>query len=261
MSSDQGCLINFEAQLQPQSQAQTPPQAQPPSQPPQTANDLIIDYREHDLLANLKTFKPTVKNLQVGDINIGNKLIIERKTISDFEASFIDGRYRDQRSRLLVYCQEIGAQPLYIFEGDISKPCRLQSSAMNKLLLRLSIHYKIPIFQTNNTRHTAQIVEDWYSQWIADPSSFEIHQEQIRLADNIHVSKKTNATDPKQFLTACLCQISGVSVKIAEIILAHYQNLQKILEAKQEDLANLKQSSGRKIGPALAERIYQLLHQ
>lgn len=255
MSNEHGCLINFASNP---SQVPAQAQAQVPAQVP--AQDLIVDYREHELIANIRSITPTSKNLQVGDINIGNKLIIERKTIADFEASFIDGRYRDQRTRLLVHCQETGAQPLYIFEGDLTKPKRLQSSALNKLLLRLSIHYKIPIFQSKNVQHTAQLVEDWYAQWVADPQSFQVHQEEIRLADTIHVSKKTNAADPKQFLIGCLCQVSGVSVKMAETILAKYTSLALILGASQDDLANLKQSSGRKIGPAVAERIYQLLH-
>jgi len=260
MSSDHGCLISFHSdssKSQIQSLPETPFQSQFILKP---AVDLVIDYREHDLLTNLKIYRPTTQNLQVGDINIGNRLIIERKTISDFEASFMDGRYRDQRTRLLVHCQEIGAQPLYIFEGDISKLRRLQPSALNKLLLRLSVHYKIPIFQSKNINHTSQLIEDWYAQWVSDPQSFQVHQEEIRLADTIHVAKKTNAVDPSQFLIGCLCQVSGVSVKVAETILSNYSSLTKILEATKEDLANLKTSSGRKIGPAVAERIYQLFH-
>jgi ERCC4-type nuclease len=254
MSRESTCLIRFDGEVQSQSQSQSQ------SQPQSYAENLIIDYREHELLASIKSITPTSKNLQVGDINIGNKLIIERKTIADFEASFMDGRYRDQRTRLLVYCQEIGAQALYIFEGDITKPKRLQPSALNKLLLRLSIHYKIPIFQSKNVQHTAQLIEDWYSQWLTDPNSFQVHQDEICLADTIHVSKKTNAADPKQFLIGCLCQVSGVSTKIAETILSTYPSLSKILAASQEELANLKQPSGRKIGPAVAERIYQLFN-
>jgi len=47
-----------------------------------------------------------VKNLDIGDIIIYNgsyKLIIERKTINDLVSSIKDGRYREQKMRLLSY--------------------------------------------------------------------------------------------------------------------------------------------------------------
>jgi crossover junction endonuclease MUS81 len=83
---------------------------------------LIIDHREKDL----KKIFPSAeyKNLDLGDIHIKFKdsdttfLLIERKTMKDLIASINDGRYREQKKRLL----ESGIprdRIVYLLEGKI----------------------------------------------------------------------------------------------------------------------------------------------
>jgi hypothetical protein len=101
--------------------------------------------RERDLIPLLENI--TTRNLPVGDIWIGlsgedilpGGLIIERKTVADLEASIKDGRYREQRLRLLTHCQETGARPLYIIEGHVDRPFQLhfQGNTLRKFLHRL----------------------------------------------------------------------------------------------------------------------------
>ena len=66
----------------------------------------IIDYREKALAAILSTHLTIEsENLQMGDIQIRNnekiELIFERKTVSDLNSSIRDGRYHEQKQRLL----------------------------------------------------------------------------------------------------------------------------------------------------------------
>ena len=85
---------------------------------------LYLDTRESELIKILEATE--IKQLPVADIWIGD-LIIERKSIRDLEASILDGRYREQRGRILAYCQENKAQPMYILEGNLgSSTGRLQ---------------------------------------------------------------------------------------------------------------------------------------
>ena len=70
--------------------------------------NLIIDSRETKLLALLR-IPHTVESLPIGDIMIespDHRLLIERKTCEDLTASIKDGRYREQRSRLLSWKQD-----------------------------------------------------------------------------------------------------------------------------------------------------------
>ena len=69
---------------------------------------MIVDIREQGLRPLLNC---AIKQLPVGDIWIGtteediseNGVILERKTVADLEASILDSRYREQRSRMISY--------------------------------------------------------------------------------------------------------------------------------------------------------------
>ena len=70
--------------------------------------EIIIDNREKDLIELFKNNNVTHvnKNLDIGDIQfiINNEIIyiIERKTYDDLGASIKDGRYKEQKIRLLA---------------------------------------------------------------------------------------------------------------------------------------------------------------
>jgi len=243
-------------------------------------SSLLIDYRESELIQNLRARNNSFESvsLSVGDIWIGLQLssgdqkdpsdekqsvgglVIERKRITDFEASFLDGRYREQRARILSYCQIHGAQPIYLLEGDWSTLTgRITKKAMIKLLNRLTLHYQIPILHTSSTEETAEWIESLMEQWKQDPSSLKRTQELVKVSDGIHVQKKQNANDPKSFLISCLAQCPGVSIKMAESLSIQYPSLLQVMSLTQKELEDHKVSS-RRIGPAVSKRLWDLLH-
>ena len=192
---------------------------------------LIVDHRESELISLLQNSSELfeIKQLPVGDIWIGvgedekmmeGGLIIERKTIRDFEASFLDGRYREQRGRILAYCQENKTQPIYLLEGSWSSATgRLQKKAIFKLINRLTLHYQIPILHTESIHETFELVHTLVEQWKDDPKSLQRTSELVKVSDGIHIQKKVNAMDYRQFGVSCLAQCPGVSVKMAEVLM------------------------------------------
>ena len=71
-----------------------------------TKIELLIDNRETKIKEHFKNKDyVTIENLELGDIifkyNNEIVLIIERKTLSDLAASIKDGRYNEQKKRLL----------------------------------------------------------------------------------------------------------------------------------------------------------------
>ena len=86
--------------------------------------DLIIDNREKSLikLLNENNEKYILFNLDIGDIQykMNDELIyiIERKTVDDLGASINDGRYKEQKVRLLSNNKN---NIYYIIEGDINE--------------------------------------------------------------------------------------------------------------------------------------------
>jgi len=124
-----------------------------------------LDTRESELITLLNDV--TVKALEVGDAWVGvtedgamaeGGIVIERKSIRDLEASILDGRYREQRGRILSFCEENKTQPMYILEGSWSSSTgRLQKSALMKFIQRLVLHYQIPVIQTASIHETAEL--------------------------------------------------------------------------------------------------------
>jgi ERCC4-type nuclease len=243
----------------------------------------VVDMRESELIAKLAQLAvrraeepiahctpevPQIKALPVADIWIGcqdgtpleGAVLIERKSIRDLEASILDGRYREQRGRLLAFCHESKAQPMYIIEGSLSSSTgRLPKKTLLKFIHRLTFHYQIPVMQTASLHETAELIETLVEQWKEDPTTLQRTTEMIKVTDGIHVQKKANASDPSYFAISCLAQCPGVSVKMAETLLATFHSLSGILQATVKEIEMVKVGS-RKVGPVVSQRLKDLLH-
>ena len=219
---------------------------------------MILDTREHDLITLLADANPEVKQLPVGDIWIGD-LIIERKSVKDLEASILDGRYREQRGRILAHCQENAVKPLYIIEGGLSSHTgRLTTSAIMKFINRLVFHYNMPVVQTGSLKETADLLKTIVEQQQEKPESLRMKTDLVKVADGLHVQKKVNAQDPRQFSIASLSQCPGVSVKMAEALVTTFGSLKGVMEAPMKDIENVKVGT-RKVGPVVSKRLHELL--
>jgi len=220
---------------------------------------MIIDTREHDAIALLHDVHIEIKQLPVGDIWIGD-LIIERKSIRDLEASILDGRYREQRGRIMAYCQENKTQPLYILEGGLSSHTgRLTTAVIMKFINRLVFHYHMPVVQTGSLVETVELLKTIQEQQQEKPESLQRKTDLIKVADGLHVQKKVNAQDPKQFSIACLSQTPGVSVKMAEALVEAFGSLKGVMDASVKDIENVKVGA-RKVGPVVSKRLKELLN-
>jgi ERCC4-type nuclease len=217
---------------------------------------MIVDTREHDIIALLKDIE--TKQLPVGDIWMGN-LVIERKSIKDLEASILDGRYREQRGRILAHCQETNSYPLYILEGGLSSHTgRLTTSIIMKFINRLVFHYQLPVVQTGSLVETVELLQAMEEQQREKPESLQRKTDLIKVTDGLHVQKKANAQDPRQFSIAALMQCPGISAKIAEGLVDAFGSLRGVMEAPVHDVENLKVGA-RKIGPVVSKRLHDLL--
>lgn len=227
-----------------------------------------LDTRETELISLLEKASPTIKQLPIADIWIGMKeaemleggLVVERKSIRDFEASILDGRYREQRGRILAFCQEHKTQPVYVLEGYLSSQTRsLPKSTLMKYMNRLIMHYQIPVIQTASVQETSELIQTLVEQWKEDPTALQRTTELVKVADGLHVHKKANAADPRQFALACLAQCPGVSVKMAEAILDHYVTLRAVMNADAKEIEQIKVGT-RKVGPVVSKRLHEILN-
>jgi ERCC4-type nuclease len=225
---------------------------------------IVLDTREHGLITLFPDI-PT-QQLPVGDCWIKQEtqtdqqpiLVIERKTTADFEASFLDGRYREQRTRLLAYCAEHKAKALYLLEGGLDGRHRsMERQALQKLVHRLTLRYGVAVLYTKTIEDTAETLKLLASQIKDDPKVFE--GEQLSYTDVMHTTKKANKDDPKAFVCGALQGCPGVSAKSASAIWEVTKTWQKLLDLEEKTLADIKVGE-RRLGPAVAKRLWALLH-
>ena len=96
--------------------------------------EIIIDSRElklKEIISKDLNLNIEFKNLDLGDIvfkkNDKEILIVERKTINDLYSSIRDGRYKEQKIRLL---SNSNANLFYILEGNIDECNTLNNKAL-----------------------------------------------------------------------------------------------------------------------------------
>jgi ERCC4-type nuclease len=119
-----------------------------------------IDVREPDLLQHINHLTSTIpifKNLiiksealPIGDIIIADdsneKLIIERKSVSDLLASIKDGRYEEQSYRLNGLEQH-NHNIIYLIEGDVSKVNRFKGDNRTEKLTLYSAMFSLNYYK------------------------------------------------------------------------------------------------------------------
>ena len=228
---------------------------------------ILLDSREHDLIP-LLTGVP-VKTLPVGDIWIGlsgeeiapGGVVFERKTIADMESSMTDGRYREQRTRLQAFAQEKGCHLAYIFEGSFDNSYRFSKSVLWKWIVRLPFVHKIQYFQTKNLQETAEFVKVFAEKWKEDEKDFREGKTTTYTSTIKSHTKGEQRDDPHNFAIGVLTCCKGISAATAEGILKGCGgSLSQVWNTSEKDLAVLQISEKRKLGPAVAKKLYGLLH-
>jgi len=228
----------------------------------------LCDTRERDLIPKLPSI--STRNLPVGDIWIGlsgenvapGGIVAERKTVADLEASILDGRYREQKARLLTYCQQVGARPLYIIEGQLDRITgKFTEDVLRKFLNRLQLRYGVAVIQTDSLDSTASLCRVLLEQWQKNPTTFQPEDgAQKEYSHTVSVSKRANREDPKAFACLVLQQCPGVSAPIASALIEAFHSLEDTMKASESEMANVKITEKRRVGPAVAKRLYNLLH-
>lgn len=225
---------------------------------------LLLDTRERELI--LRFPEAPVRALPVGDIWIGlsgeeiapGGLVIERKAVADLEASCTDGRYREQRTRLLAYCSARQARAVYIVEGVLD---RLNGKKTREelwtILNRLQMRYGVAVLRTETLDETARLLYVLKDQLTKDPTVFQ--GQQLSYSDVTSFTKRGNKEDPKQFALAVLQQCPGVSVNGAKALYESLGSLDAVWSATIETLQEVKVGN-RRLGTAVAKRLHGLLH-
>ena len=273
---------------------------------------LKIDHREQDLIESCKIFLQNkesyqgieidVVSLPIGDVilcddNGIEKVIIERKSISDLASSIKDGRYEEQSYRLNGIPHE-NHNIMYIIEGDLNKissfKSRIDKSVLYSAIFSLNYYKGFSVLRTFNLDETACLVcymiyklkkgllenkKPYYHYLIShtkekehdienDPEDNKIllqEREEKEYCNVIKKVKKENITR-NNIGEIMLCQIPGISSTTAIEIMKQFKSLPALVMALKENPDCMKgisycnaKGQNRKINKTAIETIKNFL--
>jgi Fanconi anemia group M protein len=202
--------------------------------------EIIADVRENkELIAYLGTLgaEVTVKQMDLGDYQISDRVIVERKTTSDFEASIMDGRLFEQAVRLEEF-----EKPIIIIEGREGKPEaeRIHQNAFIGAIISLIVDFNILILFTKDEYKTAELI-------------FSIaKREQLQEKRPIRFLEKRKALTFEHQQYRVLESFPTLGPQTAKKLMEEFHSLESVFKADEKELA-------RVIGPAKAKKMKELL--
>jgi ERCC4-type nuclease len=226
--------------------------------------EIFIDTRECKLRELLEKNGEAfvTKALELGDILIEHpkrRILIERKTIADFHASITDGRYKNQKLRLLEWrnkTDEGRKNIIYLFE---EKTGDNKDRAYWGALVNMILRDNIGVIQCDGMVRTAQIITDIKKKLDEDKFD-ELEGGGRNISLEGYAKGKYNT--PKNCYLGQLSLIPGVSSSMAEKIAEKYPNMRSLLDGMDvKELANIRITEKRRLGDKLAEKIRTYIFQ
>lgn len=232
----------------------------------------VIDNREREIVKYFgeKYSWISYKNLDVGDIQIGDKIIIERKTLKDLSASIKDGRYKEQKIRL----RATGIPShliIFLIEGnfkDYEGSHLLPVKTLYSSILHTLIRDGFSVLRTYNIKETNFLLEHLSYTAYNESHKLELGNIKTEYTGVINTRKIKNVT-PESYYFSMLKAIPSVSGIIAKYVVERYPSIIDLcmaydkLDTREEKLVMLKEckittSTGksRRIGKRASENIY-----
>ena len=229
---------------------------------------VILDHRERGLQRNadLMAAVDACENLDLGDLCIymdGEPvLLVERKSLPDLAASLKDGRYREQKGRMLSSVG--GAKMLYILEGDMtyeSAPGELLEHVCKEALIGCVINTTVRdglrVLRTKDTTDTAALLLGVITRVRRDPIKY--FKSQVG-GEVCIVTRKKDSITPSMCFEMQLSQIPGVSAKTAVAVRGAFQSMKDLCSrGTVAGIAEVKLPSGRRVGATVGQRILDFL--
>lgn len=236
-----------------------------------------IDIREQDLLRcinDLKTNMPQYKEFEIstetlplGDVIIStndeDRIIIERKSISDLLSSIKDGRYEEQSYRLNG-SEHHNHNIIYIIEGDIKKYNK-DKQTLYSAIFSLNYYKGFSVIRTMTIEETAFFIcnstiklikgdlsnrKQYYKNGQNDSNTQNDQNEQNNATeqsvgtdkDYINVVKKIKKDNitPDNIYEIMLCQIPGISATTSIAIIEKFKTISNLITSIETDPNCLK---------------------
>ena len=201
----------------------------------------MADNREPDSVCDsLEALGAEVemRQLEIGDYILSDRLVVERKTRADFEASIFDGRLFSQVSGLCAALPRV----VVIVEGDAPDESRLSRKALLGAYAALISDFGCVLFFTRSPSATAEML---YSL---------AHHEQMAKARSTPVYAKRKARSAADQQRAVVEALPNVGPTLAEALLKYFDTVENVMGAPESELLEVG-----KIGKKKAAELRKLL--
>jgi Fanconi anemia group M protein len=183
-----------------------------------------------------------IETLEIGDYCVSDRVVIERKTVSDFLTSVIENR-----QHLFTQIKDMRreySRPLLIMEGsptDLYISRAIHPNAIDAMLEAIGIDYGVPIMWSLSSEHTAQII---YRAAVREQTD---HKRTISL----HGSR--SKMSPQRQVLYIVSAFPDLGPTIATNLLEHFGSIQNIINATEDELKTVD-----KVGPKTAKIVQEV---
>jgi DNA excision repair protein ERCC-4 len=204
---------------------------------------IYADYREErsgvpKLLRDLGVVV-ILENLSVGDYVVGEGILVERKSVSDFVKSIFDKRLFDQVSRL----KESSSRAFLIIEGDLERVKRYVENwnAVLGALVAIQVSFDINVLTSTDVKDTAYLIYKLAEKF---------EESQKRSISLVNKPKISSIKEAQEFVVQAFPNVGPV---LAKKLLERFGSIRAICDA---DLVELQRVLGEKRG----EDLYRLMN-
>ncbi len=182
-----------------------------------------------------------LKNLEVGDYVVSDRVCIERKTTSDFLESLVNRRRNllEQIKRL----KDEYEKPLLIIEGDSLYGNRdVHPNVVRAVMATIAIDYSVPILQTRDEADTASLI-----YMIAK-------REQISTPREVNPHGKKPTASLKAQQEYFISSLSNIGIVTTRNLLRRFKTIERLVSATKEELMEVDH-----VGEKTAEHIREVV--
>lgn len=209
----------------------------------ETGVKVIVDSRElrSEVVKHLRDLGARIelRNLEVADYIVSDRVAVERKTVEDFLNSIIQ---KDRLFSQVAKMKSAYSRPVIIIEGENLYRGGMHPNAVRGAIASLVIDFGIPVLRTSSPKETAELIFAMARR----------EQEEKRRGVVEHAAKtKRTLKEEQEYIVS---SISNVGSVIAKNLLDYFQTIENIATADEEELAKVP-----KVGKKIARRIRRVM--
>ncbi|MFC6874039.1 DEAD/DEAH box helicase [Halobellus marinus] len=208
--------------------------------------EIVVDQRELDAavakdLSKRDGVRTRLETLAVGDYVLSDRVAVERKSVSDFLDTLLDG----ERSLF----EQIGdlarayARPVLILEGEgLYEERNVHPGAIRGALASLAVDFDVSVLQTGDEGETAELLL----------TIAEREQTERDRTVSVHGEKSAKTlAEQQEYVVSAIADIGPVT---AQSLLDEFGTVEAVMTAREEDLRAVDG-----VGEVTAERIREVV--